>query len=340
MGVSGIVIRAAKWGGRGMTRRRRIATVAAAVVGLFVLYEIATAFVAYTTDAYMRSDLVAVAPQVTGRIIAVSIQDNQTVAQGDLLATIDPVPFQLLADQRRAEVSEAGAQLAADQDTIASAKAALTAALAAATYAHETHSRMAVLATADDVSRAHLQKADDDARQADAAVEAAQAAIARTQATASMHAAAQQRATAALATAEWQLGRTKLYAPTSGTINNLTVRRGDTAQTDVPLIGIVDAHAWRIVANYKQSFVSGFKPGDTAWVWLDSEPWHVHRAQVAGVARGISRDPSPERLLPYVAPTTDWIRLQRRFPVTLTLVDPPPGLKLYMGADARVLILP
>jgi multidrug efflux system membrane fusion protein len=45
-------------------------------------------------------------------------------------------------------------------------------------------------------------------------------------------------------------------------------------------------------------------------------------------------------LLNYVSPTTDWIRLQRRFPITLTLVDPPGDLKLYMGADARVLILP
>jgi len=45
-------------------------------------------------------------------------------------------------------------------------------------------------------------------------------------------------------------------------------------------------------------------------------------------------------LLPYVAPTTDWIRLQRRFPVTLTLVDRPSDNLLFMGADARVAIFP
>ena len=45
-------------------------------------------------------------------------------------------------------------------------------------------------------------------------------------------------------------------------------------------------------------------------------------------------------LLPYVAPTTDWIRLQRRIPVTIVLVDPPPDAKLYMGADARTVIFP
>ncbi|HEY4042426.1 MAG TPA: HlyD family secretion protein [Rhodopila sp.] len=323
-----------------MTRARRIGIAAAAIVGMFLLYEIATSFIAYTADAYVQSDLVAVAPQVSGRVIAVAVADNQTVTQGDLLATLDPVPYELAVDQRRAEVEEARALVAADKDAIASAKAASSAAAAAAAYARDTQSRVTVLATASDVSRADLQKAEDDLRQADAAVETGQAAVARAQATEAMHRAAQDRASAALAAAEWQLARTKLVAPVSGTINNLTLRPGDTAQTDVPLIGIVDAHAWRIIANYKQNFIGGFTDGAAAWVWLDSEPWHMHRARVAGVSQGISRDPSPGRLLPYVAPTTDWIRLQRRFPVTLTLVDPPPDLKLYMGSDARVLILP
>jgi multidrug efflux system membrane fusion protein len=323
-----------------MTRTRRIAIAFAAIVGIFAFYEIAATFLAYTADAYVQSDLVAVAPQVSGRITAVGVTDNQTVAWGDVLAMIDPVPFQLVADQHRAEVAEARAQVAADQDSIASLQANLTAALAAAEYAQKNHARYAVLARANDVSQADQQKTEDDLRQADAAVEAAKAAIQRAQAMTSMHQASQDRATAELATAEWQLGRTKLIAPVGGAITNLTTRPGDTAQTDVPLIGIVDAAAFRIIANYKQSFIRGFNEGDTAWVWLDSEPWHLHRARVAGVARGISRDPAPDRLLPFVAPTTDWIRLQRRFPVTLTLVDPPPNLKLYMGADARVLVLP
>jgi len=75
-------------------------------------------------------------------------------------------------------------------------------------------------------------------------------------------------------------------------------------------------------------------------VWLDSQPFHLHRARIDGIARGFSREVGEVKLLPYVAPTTDWIRLQRRIPVTITLVDPPPGLKLYMGADARTIIFP
>lgn len=312
----------------------------ATILGVFVVYQVVTSFVAYTADAYVQSDLVALAPQVTGQIVTVNVTDNQTVSQGDLLATVDPVPYRLAVDQRRAELNEAQAQLAVDQDMIATAHDDLAAATAAAAYARDTQARMAALANSRDIARAELDQADDALRRADATLGAAREAIARAQSTATMHQAAQERAAASLATADWQLARTRLVAPTSGTIANLTVRVGDIARADVPLIGIVDAHAWRIIANYKESYIRAFSPDDTAWVWLDSEPWHLHRVKVVSVARGISRNPAPELLLPYVSPTTDWIRLQRRFPVTLTLIDPAVNSRLHMGADARVLILP
>lgn len=323
-----------------MTRAGRIGIAAAVLLGVFILYEAITSFLAYTGDAYVQSDLVSLAPQITGRVIAVHVTDNQDVKEGDLLASIDPVPFQLTVDQRRAEAEEARAQIASDNNTIASAQAALTAATSAANLAQETQTRLSTLAKSQDVSQAALDQANDGLRRANAAREAAQDAVALAQTTLSMHEASRTRATAALALAEWQLARTRLIAPTSGTVTSLTLRVGDTAQADVPLIGIVDAKAWRIIANYKESYIRGFAIGDTAWISLDSSPWTRRRARVASIARGISREPAPDRLLRYVAPTTDWIRLQRRFPVTLTLVDPPADLKLYMGADARVLVLP
>ena len=105
-----------------MTRRRRIGLAVLATLGAFALYEGVTSVIAYTSDAYVRSDLVALAPQVTGRIVAVHVTDNQRVAQADFLASIDPVPFELAADQRRAELNEARAQVAADKDIIAAAQ--------------------------------------------------------------------------------------------------------------------------------------------------------------------------------------------------------------------------
>jgi multidrug efflux system membrane fusion protein len=314
-----------------MTRRGRVALAMVGVLGVVVLYEVATSFVAYTSDAYV---------EVTGHIVAVHVTDNQPVKKGDLLVKIDPVPFQLDIAQRAAEIEQARALAAADQDETAAAQDQLQSAQAALVFAQATRDRVSALVRTSDVSRQDLDQAEDDAHRAADARAGATAALAKTNLMHAMHVAALAHAEAEMATAQWRLSRTDVTAPTDGTVNNLTVRVGDTATAYTPLIGIVDAHAWRIIANYKQDYIRAFQDGGTAWVWLDSAPWRLHRARIAGVARGISREEGETKLLPYVAPTTDWIRLQRRFPVTIFLDDPPPGHELFMGADARVVIFP
>ncbi len=318
----------------------RVAFILGAIAGLFVAWQILTSFVAYTDDAYVRSDLIAVAPEVTGRIVAVSIVDNQEVKAGDKLLGIDPEPFALAVNQARADLAEAKAKVVVAEDDLVTARAVLEQSTSAQTYAAQTQGRLQDLVRTNNAPRAELDKANDELRRAEAETIIARSIIAKSQSTVVAQRAALDRAAAELATAEWRLSRTTIVAPAAGSIVNLTVRVGDTATAQVPLVGIVDAASWRIVANYKQDYIRSFDVGGTAWVWLDSQPWHFHRARIGGIARGISREAGQEKLLPYVAPTTDWIRLQRRIPVTLFLDEPPPGNRLYMGADARVVIFP
>lgn len=323
-----------------MSQRKRIFAVLGGLLGAFLFYETFTTFVVYTDDAYVRSYNVSVAPEVTGRIVAVQVVDNQDVKIGDPLFSINPVPFQLEVNERRRAADEARAQLAADQDAIQGALDVVTAQSSALDFAKGVQRRRVVLGKGQFVSAEDVDAATDRERRAAASVAQAQSLVAQRMSALAMHKAGVAKAEAALATAEWRLSQTKVLAPRPGTINNLDVRLGDTAKAYVPSIGIIDAEGWRIVANYLQSDLRLIREGGTAWVWLDSHPWRWRRARIGGVARGVSRNPGPEKLLPYVEPTTDWIRLERRFPVTITLVDAPADLKLYMGADARTVIFP
>ncbi len=331
---------AAALGSVAKSRLRRLVTVGGTLLLLFILWETFTFFVAYTDDAYVRSDLVAVAPEVTGRIIAVHVVDNQTVKKGDKLVSIDPVPFQLDVNQRQAQIDEAASLLKVAQEQLSTANEALVAATSTHTYAVEEQARFAVLAASNNAPRAELDRYNDELRRATAEMTMSQVAIAKAETSINAHQAALDVAKAEMATAQWRLSRTDIVAPVNGTITNLTTRPGDTGTVNIPMIGIVDADAWRIMANYKQYYVRSFEVGSEAWVWLDSAPWHFYRAKITGIARGFSRDPQAPMLLPYVAPTTDWIRLQRRIPVTIVLIDPPPDGTLYMGADARTVIFP
>jgi multidrug efflux system membrane fusion protein len=322
------------------SRLRRVLTVGGTLLFLFIAWEAITYFVAYTDDAYVRSDLVAVAPEVTGRIIAVHVVDNQPIKKGDKLVTIDPVPFQLVVNQWQAEIEKEQALLKVTQEELNTAKAALDSSTSAHLYAQQEQKRYADLAARQYAPVAELDRANDELRRAEAQMTISKVAIIKAKTDIGAHEAALKAAEAQRATAQWNLDRTNVIAPTDGTITNLTLRVGDTGTINIPMIGIVDANAWRVMANYKQYYVRSFKVGDEAWVWLDSAPWHLHRAKITGIARGFSRDPQMPMLLPYVAPTTDWIRLQRRIPVTIVLDERPPQGVLYMGADARTIIFP
>jgi len=318
--------------------RRRVLLTLSAVVLALVLYWASSYFFAYTDDAYVTSDFVNVAPYVSGRIVSVNIVDNQTVKKGELLATIDPTPFQLSLNEKQAKKTEAEAQLAVDRDRITSAQAQRDDAAAKERLARDNVRRATPITSAGFYSRQGLDTLTAKEQEAKAALADAESAIATAQQILALHQATVAAINTEIAYLQWQLDQTKLLAPTDGTITQLTLRVGDQAVVNEPLIGLVDAHAWRIYANYKESVIRHMKVGHTAWVWLDTYPWHVHRATIQGIARGISRVEGERKLLPYVAPTTDWIRLERRFPVTLVLQEQRLDIVLHMGADARTLI--
>jgi membrane fusion protein, multidrug efflux system len=318
--------------------RRRVLLVLAGLLLALGLYWGSSYVFAYTDDAYVTSDLVGVAPWITGRIVAVPIVDNETVTKGTLLAEIDPTPFRLSLAQQVAKRVEAEAQLAVDHDLIKSAKAARDGAAAKEQMATDDLRRAQPVAAAGFVSRQALEDAATQQQEAAAALADAEDTVVKARQTETLHEATVKAITAKIAYLQWQLDQAKLLAPTDGTITNLTLRVGDQAVANQPLIGLVDAHAWRILANYKESVIRHMRVGHSAWIWLDAYPWHIHRAFIQGIARGISRRQTPNTLLPYVEPTTDWIRLERRFPVTLVLRNPDTEVTLHMGSDARTLI--
>jgi len=318
--------------------RRRVLVVLASIVLALALYWASGYFLAYTDDAYVTSDFVRIAPYISGRIVSVNVVDNQTVKKGELLATIDSTPFQLSLNEKQAKKSEAEAQLAVDQDVIAAAQAKRDDAVAKEQLASDNVRRATPVAAAGFYSRQELETLTAKEQEAKATLAAAESAITKAKQTLALHQATVAAIDAEIAYLQWQLEQTKLLAPTDGTITQLTLRVGDQAVVNTPLIGLVDAHAWRIYANYKESVIRHMRVGQTAWVWLDTYPWQLHRATVQGIARGISREEGDRKLLPYVAPTTDWIRLQRRFPVTLVLQEQSLDIILHMGADARTLL--
>jgi membrane fusion protein (multidrug efflux system) len=60
-----------------------------------------------TDDAYVGAQKVLITPDISGKIISVAVKEGQTVAAGDVMFQIDPVPFQLALAQARARLDDA-----------------------------------------------------------------------------------------------------------------------------------------------------------------------------------------------------------------------------------------
>ncbi len=319
--------------------RRRAITVLCLTVLVFSLWWGSSYFFAYTDDAYIASDIVSVTPEVTGPIEAVGVADNEWVRKGTLLFSIESLPFRLQLQQAEADEAQAKAQLPIDQAQVGSLTAEKQVADAAVDLSALTLNRATPLSKSNDIPMQTFDNARISHDQSLARVRSASAALDKAVQTIRLHQVAVASAHAATLLSQWRLSRTRVFASVDGSITHLNLQPGDNASPEHPALAIVDSNAWHIVANYKEYYLRHLPAGHTAWVWLDTRPWHLYRARIQGVAHGISRDETPSSLVPYVSPSVDWIRLQRRIPVRISLIDGPPPDQLFMGADARVFVL-
>ena len=88
----------------------------------------------------------------------------------------------------------------------------------------------------------------------------------------------------------------------------------------------------------KTNLLSKIKLAQRVWISTGLYPFRVLKGRVVSIGHGISRTPHRDKTLPYIKPTMDWIRLERRFPVRIELVDLPDDVRLRMGANARTAI--
>jgi len=123
-------------------------------------------------------------------------------------------------------------------------------------------------------------------------------------------------ARADLREAELNLEYATITAPVAGRVTRRTVEVGQTVQPGQPLLAIVDAAATWVVANYKETQLTHVRPGQRAWVTVDTHPGLVFRARVDSIQRGTG---SRFSLLPPENASGNYVKVVQRIPVKLVL---------------------
>jgi len=323
--------------GRGLSA----ATIVAAVVlGTYV----ARQYYVYprTDDAYVRANLVGIAPHVSGPIVNLPIVDNQRVSQGALLFEVDSRPYQHALDKLEAQLALTSLDVQAYEEAIRAAHAEQARREAAAAYARQYLERITPLlakryVTANDVDNARTRVDAEEAGVRNAASEVKRAE--RQLGQLGDVNARLKAAEAEVADAQLNVSYCSVRAPFDGYVTNLNIAVGQYANEGRQVLSLVDDRAWYVVANFRENFLPHIKPGMSADVFLLSYPGRRFRGRVQGVGWGLyQQNGATVDGLPAVEPTLNWVRLSQRFPVRVALEERDSAAPFRMGVTAVVTI--
>jgi len=295
---------------------------------------------------------VQVGSQVSGNIMALYADFNSKVTKGQLIARIDPAPFQAKVDQARANldaaqanvtnaqanVQKAMASVQAATASLANAKAAVTKAQVAAQDAKTKADRRVTLAQEGILSKEDMETAQETANAAAADVQAEQAqekaaqenvgaAQAEVEAAKTQTAATQaqvKQAQASLQAAEIDLNNTYIKAPVDGVVvaRNVDVGQTVAASLSAPTLFQIaqDLTKMQVDTNVSEADVGRVKVGQAATFTVDAYPGRIFKGEVTAVRE---------------AP----INVQNVITYDVVIGVSNPDLKLFPGMTANVKIM-
>lgn len=329
---------------------------AAAVIGgvlWYVRYESVGKFMQATDDAYIQADAVTIAPKVSGYVDQVFVADNQAVKAGQPLLRIDARDYRAQAAQVEAQIDVARAnaegvraQIREQQAAITKAQADLTAARSDAAFAHAEVARYQPLAASGAETRERLSQLQNQARQADSQVAAAQAALTSAnrrvgtlQAQVQQARAQGEASRAQLTAANVNLGATVLRASIDGRVGDKTVRVGQFAQAGTRLMSIVPVKQLYVEANFKETQLGLMRVGQPVTLEVDALPGVDIKGHVQSVSPGTGAQFS---LLPPQNATGNFTKIVQRIPVRIAIDAGPetrallvPGMSADVTVDTR-----
>jgi membrane fusion protein (multidrug efflux system) len=304
-----------------------------------------------TDDAFIDTQIVRLAPQIAGQVIAVMVDDNQSVKTGQPLVLIDSADAQSRVAQAtaqraqaQAQLDDARAQIQIAEATLRQSRADTAAAEAQATIAALDRARYRRLAELNPaaVSQQQLDQADTTARQThamhDAAVRAAQVRAVQVAASRTLVAAAEQQLAAAQAQLDQagiSFGYARILAPMDGHVAQKGIAVGDYVQPGTQILAIVPLQLW-VTANFKETQLVRMRAGQPVTIVADACPDANIRGHVDSIQRGAGQ---AFAILPPENATGNFVKVVQRVPVKILMDDVPRDCLIGPGMSVEPQVL-
>jgi membrane fusion protein (multidrug efflux system) len=294
-----------------------------------------------TDNAYIQQDMVSISPDVSGRIVAVNVRENQRVKAGDVLFRIDPVPYRIALDQADAALAEARVDVSTKATDSGGAAADIASARADLTLAQATWARQKALMDRGFTTRASFDAATQQVAAARAKIASAQADAARARQQIGSGTgngglpAAIQNAMARREKAALDLSRTVVRAPHDGIVSQTgRLQVGNLTPSGVPALTLVAATGAYVEANFKETDLDHMRVGQPATMSFDAYRGVEVRGHVQSIGAGTGSEFS---VLPAQNANGNWVKVTQRVPVRIAIDGTPPRAMIAgLSADVSI----
>ncbi len=324
---------------------RRWTIVVAAVLLFLLALQIASDRTAPVSSIGTVEGLVLpISSRVSGELLRVAVSDDEIVEAGTTLFEIDPTPFRLAVEAAEADLAQVGQSIGASTADVAAAQARVAEAEAVLTNSRAQAERTLELVERGVTPAAEADKAIADVTSGEATVAAAEADLRSAEEAlgpAGVDNPQLRAAQAALETAQFDLGQTRIVAPTRGRVTNFSLGPGETATAGQPVLTMIDLQGAWMVGYFRENQLGNMQVGDAAEVVLDVLPGQVWPARLVSFAGGImtvNQAAAPGGLID-TPPQQQWMAEPQRFGVRLQFDPPdqrPPNVRL--GSQATVMV--
>jgi len=320
-------------------------------------YWITTRHLESTDDAYTDGRAITIAPQVSGVVISLEVNDNQFVKKDQPLIRIDPRQFINDRDQAEGALATAKAQYEGQQLGAAIARKNFPAQFEQAKAQLANAKANLIKAQADYERQRGLPKPATSQQEVDAATAAlrqgeAQVALAEAQVTENSPVTERigetdaqvgqlkgqvEQAQARLDQANLNLSWAEVKAPQDGWITKRNVEVGNYITSGQQILSIVAPEVW-ITANFKESQLADMRKGQPVSISIDAYPKLDLRGHVDSIQLGSG---SKFTAFPPENATGNFVKVVQRVPVKIVIdsgLNPDIPLPLGISAEPTVTV--
>ncbi len=310
-----------------------------AVLAGFYIYLAGGRFVS-TDNAYIKSEKIAVSADISGRVVSVSVRENQLLKKGAPLFRIDPEPFRIAVERAEARLMFARQEVESLRALHKQKLAELKLAQGDLAFYDRQLGRQQKLNKRGFASGTNLDEASRNQRNARDRISAVMQDIAQVSARLggdpdidpARHPSVRE-ARAARDAAALDLRRTSVSAPVAGVVTNFDLQPGEFIATGKVVFSLVGTGEVWVDANFKETDLTHVRAGQSATIRVDAYPDTARDAVVASISPATGAEFA---LLPPQNSTGNWVKVVQRLPVRLKLNNPSSEPPLRAGMSVVV----